>query len=64
MVSAKRYLHYVNEGYNYKEFRKWVKLIKKLSGKGMVVFKVEEIFNLTSGPDAGKAHLLITLIIL
>ena len=47
--------HYVNEGYNYKEFRKWVKSIKEtFPAKGMVVFKVEEIFNVTSGPDAGK----------
>lgn len=50
---------YVNEGYDYEEFKKWVKSIKDtFPMKGMVVFKVKQIFNVTSGPDAGK---LITL---
>ncbi len=46
---------YINEGHEYEEFKKWVKSIKEtLPAKGMVVFEVEQIFNVASGPDAGK----------
>lgn len=46
---------YVNEGVQYEEFKKWVKSIKEsLPAKGMVIFKVEQIFNTAAGPDAGK----------
>jgi predicted pyridoxine 5'-phosphate oxidase superfamily flavin-nucleotide-binding protein len=46
---------YVNEGTQYEEFKKWVKVKKEtLPAKGMVIFKVEQIFNVASGPDAGK----------
>jgi len=46
---------YVNEGQKYEEFKKWVKSKKEtLPAKGMVVFKVEQIFNTAAGPDAGK----------
>lgn len=47
--------HYLNEGDEYEGFKKWVRTISDtLPAKGMVIFKVEEIFNVTSGPDAGK----------
>lgn len=46
---------YVNEGQKYEEFKKWVKSKKEtLPAKGMVIFKVEQIFNTAAGPDAGK----------
>jgi uncharacterized protein len=47
--------HYINEGPKYKEFTKWVKSKNEtLPAKGMVIFKVEQIFNTTPGPNAGK----------
>ena len=46
---------YIKEGPQYEEFKKWVKAKKEtLPAKGMVIFKVEQIFNVASGPDAGK----------
>ncbi len=46
---------YVSEGPEYEEFKKWVKSRKEtLPAKGMVIFKVEQIYNTTSGPGAGK----------
>jgi len=46
---------YVHEGQKYEEFKKWVKSKKEtLPAKGMVIFKVEQIFNTAAGPDAGK----------
>ena len=46
---------YINEGPQYEELKKWVKSIKEvLPAKGIVLFKVEEIFSAMPGPDAGK----------
>ncbi len=46
---------YVNEGSEYEEFKKWVKSKKEtLPAKGMVIFKVKQIFNTAAGPNAGK----------
>lgn len=46
---------YVNEGPKYEEFRNWVKSKKEtLPAKGMVIFKVKQIFNTAAGPNAGK----------
>ena len=46
---------YVNEGQEYEEFKQWVKSIKEtLPAKGMVIFKVKEIYNCIPGPNAGK----------
>jgi len=46
---------YVNEGPQYEEFKKWVKSKKEtLPAKGMVIFKVKQIYNTTAGPNAGK----------
>ncbi len=46
---------YVNEGPEYEEFKKWVKSIKDtLPAKGMVIFKVKQIYNTSAGPNAGK----------
>lgn len=46
---------YVNEGPEYEEFKRWVKSIKEtLPARGMVIFKVEEIYNCIPGPNAGN----------
>ncbi len=46
---------YVNEGSKYEEFKNWVKSKKEtLPAKGLVIFKVKQIFNTAAGPDAGK----------
>ena len=46
---------YIKEGAQYEEFKKWVKAKKEtLPAKGMVIFKVEQIYNVAAGPDAGK----------
>ena len=46
---------YVNEGPKYEKFKKWVKSkMETLPAKGMVIFKVKQIFNTDSGPNAGK----------
>lgn len=46
---------YVNKGPRYEEFKKWVKSIKEtLPAKGMVIFKVNQIYNTSAGPNAGK----------
>jgi predicted pyridoxine 5'-phosphate oxidase superfamily flavin-nucleotide-binding protein len=46
---------YINEGPEYEEFKHWVKSIKEsFPAKGMVTFKVKEIYNCIPGPDAGK----------
>lgn len=47
--------HYSNEGAEYESFEKWVKSIKDtLPAKGMVTFRVEDIYHVNSGPDAGN----------
>lgn len=46
---------YVNKGPKYEEFKNWVKSKKEtLPAKGMVIFKVKQIFNTAAGPNAGK----------
>lgn len=46
---------YINKGPKYEEFKKWVKSKKEtLPAKGMVVFKVEQIYHTSAGPNAGK----------
>ena len=46
---------YLNEGPKYEDFKKWVKSKKEsYPAKGMVIFKVEQIFITTPGLDAGK----------
>ena len=46
---------YINEGPKYEELKQWVKSIKEaLPAKGMVIFKVEKIYNCIGGPDAGN----------
>jgi hypothetical protein len=46
---------YINEGSEYEEFKKWVKSKKEtLPAKGLVIFKVKQIFNTAAGPNAGK----------
>jgi uncharacterized protein len=46
---------YLNEGPKYEEFRNWVKSQNEtLPAKGLVIFKVKQIFNTTAGPNAGK----------
>lgn len=46
---------YVNEGPEYEKFKKWVKSkMETLPAKGMVIFKVKQIFNTDSGPNAGN----------
>ncbi len=46
-------------GQRYEDTARWideisVKLGVSLKSKGAVIFKIEEIYNLTPGPDAGK----------
>jgi len=46
---------YINEGPKYEELKKWVKLVKEaLPAKGMIIFKVEKIYNSIPGPNAGN----------
>lgn len=46
---------YIDEGPEYDEFKRWVKSKKEtLPAKGMVIFKVKQIYYTTSGPNAGK----------
>jgi uncharacterized protein len=46
---------YLNEGPKYEEFKNWVKSQNEtLPAKGLVIFKVKQIFNTTAGPNAGK----------
>jgi len=46
---------YINEGPEYEKFKHWAKSIKEsFPAKGMVIFKVKEIYNCIPGPDAGK----------
>ncbi|MCK5768613.1 MAG: pyridoxamine 5'-phosphate oxidase family protein [Candidatus Atribacteria bacterium] len=46
---------YISEGPEYEELKQWVKSVKEtLPAKGMIVFKVNEIYNCISGPNAGN----------
>jgi hypothetical protein len=46
---------YVNEGPEYEKFKEWVKSKREtFPAKGMVIFKVKQIYNTSAGPDAGK----------
>ena len=46
---------YINEGPRYEKFKEWVKSKREtLPAKGMVIFKVKQIYNTSAGPDAGK----------
>lgn len=46
---------YINEGPEYEELKQWVKSIKETyPAKGMIVFKVEKIYNSIPGPNAGN----------
>ena len=46
---------YINEGPEYEEIKQWVKSVKEtLPAKGMIVFKVEKIYNSIPGPNAGN----------
>lgn len=46
---------YVNKGPEYEEARKWMKSKgEKYPAKGALIITVEEIFNSTAGPEAGK----------
>jgi len=46
---------YINEGPEYEEVKQWVKSVKEtLPAKGMIVFKVEKIYNSIPGPNAGN----------
>jgi len=50
---------YETSGMRFEETAKWVKemgksLNKSLKSKGLVIFKITEIYNVSPGPDAGK----------
>ena len=46
---------YINEGSEYENLKQWVKSVKDtLPAKGMIIFKVEKIYNSIPGPDAGN----------
>ncbi|MDD2352727.1 MAG: pyridoxamine 5'-phosphate oxidase family protein [Atribacterota bacterium] len=46
---------YINEGPRYEKFKEWVKSKREtFPAKGMVIFKVKQIYNTSAGPDAGK----------
>jgi len=46
---------YINEGPKYEELKKWAKSVwKPAPARGMLIFKVENIFNCISGPNAGN----------
>jgi len=46
---------YINEGSEYDNLKQWVKSVKDtLPAKGMIIFKVEKIYNSIPGPDAGN----------
>lgn len=46
---------YIDKGSRYEELKQWAKSVKDtLPAKGMIVFKVEEIYNCIPGPDAGN----------
>lgn len=46
---------YINTGSDYEEIKQWAKSIKDtLPAKGMIVFKVEKIYNCIPGPNAGN----------
>ena len=46
---------YINEGPEYEALKQWVKSIKETyPAKGMVIFKVEKIYNSIPGPNAGN----------
>jgi predicted pyridoxine 5'-phosphate oxidase superfamily flavin-nucleotide-binding protein len=45
----------LTEGPEYEEIKQWVKSVKEtLPAKGMIVFKVEKIYNSIPGPNAGN----------
>ncbi|MFA6622219.1 MAG: pyridoxamine 5'-phosphate oxidase family protein, partial [Candidatus Caldatribacteriota bacterium] len=44
---------YINEGPRYEKFKEWVKSKREtFPAKGMVIFKVKQIYNTSAGPDA------------
>jgi len=46
---------YINEGPEYEALKLWAKSIKETyPAKGMVIFKVEKIYNSIPGPNAGN----------
>ena len=46
---------YINEGPEYETLKQWAKSIKETyPAKGMVIFKVEKIYNSIPGPNAGN----------
>jgi predicted pyridoxine 5'-phosphate oxidase superfamily flavin-nucleotide-binding protein len=46
---------YINEGPEYEALKQWAKSIKETyPAKGMVIFKVEKIYNSIPGPNAGN----------
>ena len=46
---------YINEGPEYEALKQWVKSIKETyPAKGMVIFKVEKIYNSIPGTNAGN----------
>ena len=49
---------YVNEGIEYEEARKWMKSVaEKYPAKGALIITIEDIFDSTTGPNAGKSIL-------
>jgi len=46
---------YINKGPEYEELKQWAKSVKEnLPAKGMIIFKVKEIYNCISGLNAGN----------
>ena len=49
---------YVNEGIEYEEARKWMKSVaEKYPAKGALIITIEDIFDSTTGPNAGTSIL-------
>jgi len=46
---------YINQGPEYEALKQWVKSIKETyPAKGIIIFKVEKIYNCIPGPNAGN----------
>jgi len=46
---------YIDEGPEYEELKQWARSVwKSAPARGMIVFKVKEIYNCISGPNAGN----------
>jgi predicted pyridoxine 5'-phosphate oxidase superfamily flavin-nucleotide-binding protein len=46
---------YINQGQEYEALKQWVKSIKETyPAKGIIIFKVEKIYNCIPGPNAGN----------